>query len=417
MQYKEVGKRRPRGDAHLQVTGRTVYGDDIVRPNMLHAKVLRSEHSHAKILSINTSKAEKYPGVRGVITAKDIPNNRFGFTHLDQPVLADDKVRCRGDAVAVVAAETVEIAEEAIRLIEVDYEPLPGIFDPIEAMKEDSLKVHGKDNLITQIKIRDGNIDQGWEESDLIIEEDLTTQRVEHASIETHCSTAEVNLEGEIVVWSTVQRPFTIASDLAKILQLPMNRVRVIATNVGGGFGGKNETTMEPCAAILAMKTSRPVKINFTREDEFTATTIRHPYNINIKTGVKKDGTIIAREVKIICDSGAYVSWGESTLKKACVHACGPYIIPHVKVDGYFVYTNNPVGGAMRGFGVPQLGFAYEVHTDTIARKLEMDPLEFRLKNVMVDGSKMPTGQVIEAVTVKETIEKALELAGPKEEL
>lgn len=415
--YKAIGQSRPRHDAHLQVTGQSVYGDDVVRPNMLYAKALRSEYAHAKIISIDTSRAEQFPGVKGVITSKDIKLNEFGFTHLDQPVLAEDKVRYFGDAVAVVAAETLDIAEEAIGLIEVKYEPLEGVFDAIEAMKDDSPKIHGDSNIASHIQIKDGDIEQGWKEADLIIEEDLTTPRVEHAAIEPHIAVAEVDMFGELIVWSTVQRPFTIAADLSKILEMPLNKIRIIATDIGGGFGGKNETSIEPYVALLAMKTKRPVKMSFTREDEFNVSTIRHPYLINMKTGVKKDGTIVARQVKIISDAGAYVSWGESTLSKASIHACGPYVIPNVSVEGYLVYTNNPVGGAMRGFGVPQLGFAYEAHTDTVADRLGMDPIEFRLKNVMVDGSFMPTGQAIEKVTIKETIDQALTLAGPREEL
>ncbi|HHX11345.1 MAG TPA: molybdopterin-dependent oxidoreductase [Clostridiales bacterium] len=417
MSFNVIGKSIPRHDAELQVTGQSIYGDDVVRPNMLHCLVLRSKHPHAKILSIDTSKAEQLEGVKGIVTSKDVPFNAFGFTHIDQPILAEDKVRYIGDAVAAVAAETLEIAEEALDLIEVDYEVLPGVFDSLEAMKEDSPKVHGDSNIATYLQIKDGDIEQGWKESDMIIEEDFTTPRVEHAAIEPHVAIAEVDMSGELVVWATVQRPFTIASDLNKVLKIPMNKIRVIATDIGGGFGGKNETSIEPFVAMLTMKTGRPVKLVYSREDEFISSTIRHPYRINMKTGVKNDGTIVAREVKIISDGGAYASWGESTLNKASIHACGPYIIPNVNVEGYLIYTNNPVGGAMRGFGVPQLGFAYEAHTDTVAERLNMDPIEFRLKNVMVDGSAMPTGQAIEKVTIKETIEMALKLAGPKEVL
>jgi CO/xanthine dehydrogenase Mo-binding subunit len=186
---------------------------------------------------------------------------------------------------------------------------------------------------------------------------------------------------------------------------------------VGGGFGGKNEISMEAHIALLAMKTGQPVKMVYTREDEFEASTVRHPYLTRYKSGLKRDGTLMARQVEIISASGAYVSWGESTLTKAAVHAAGPYRIPHVTIDGYLVYTNTPVGGAMRGFGVPQLGFAYEVHMDTIAAAMGLDPLEFRLKNLLVDGSSLPTGQVLDAVTARECVKRAVELAGWKREV
>jgi len=196
-----------------------------------------------------------------------------------------------------------------------------------------------------------------------------------------------------------------------------MNNIRIVTTAVGGGFGGKNELTMEPVLALLALKTRKPVKFAFTREEEFQVSTVRHPYLLKYKSGLKKDGTLVARQVEIVSDSGAYVCWGESTLTKACVHAAGPYRIPHVRIDGYVVYTNKPVGGAMRGFGVTQLGFAYEVHMDSLAAELGLDPVEFRLKNMFVDNSALPTGQVLEAVTITECVNRAMELSGWRDEL
>lgn len=412
-----IGKSFPRHDAVLQVTGKALYAEDLFRPNMLHAQVLRSEHAHAKVLSVDTSAAEKLAGVRAVITSKDVPHNRFGFTHQDQPVLVDDKVRFYGDAVAAVAADSWEAAREALGLIKVDYEPLPAVFDPLEAMKPAAPKVHGDTNIASHLKIRSGEIEQGWKESDVIFEEQISTPMVEHAHIEPHAAVAEVTPAGEVVVNSSVQRPFLVASDLGKILKIPMNKIRVISAVVGGGFGGKNEITMEAHLVLLAMKTGKPVKMAYTREDEFEVSTVRHPYITKYKSGLKRDGTLVARQVEIISDSGAYVSWGQSTLTKACIHAAGPYRIPHVCIDGYVVYTNKPVGGAMRGFGVTQLGFAYEVHTDTIAAEMGFDPLEFRLKNLFVDNCSLPTGQVVEQVTMTECVQRAVELAGWKKEV
>lgn len=414
-----IGKRIPRHDAVLQVTGRAEYGVDITRPGMLFAGLLRSPHPHAKILYLDTSRAESLPGVAGIITAEDVPNNRFGFTHLDQPLLAGDRVRYREEPVAAVAAESLEAAEEALDLIRVEYEPLPGVFDPLDALKEDAPRVHKEreSNIASHIKIRYGDIEQGWQESDELVEETITTQMVEHGHLEPHAAVAEMDPRGVLTVHSSVQRPFLVATDLGKILKMPLNRIRVVATAVGGGFGGKNEISLEPYICILAMKTQRPVKMVYTREEEFQATTVRHPYIVRFKSGVKRDGRLAARQVEIISDSGAYVSWGESTLSKAAIHAAGPYQIPHVKIDGYLVYTNNKVGGAMRGFGVPQLGFAYECHTDTVAERLGMDPLEFRLKNLIEDGSTLPTGQVLEKVFLKDTVRQAVKLAGWRKEV
>jgi CO/xanthine dehydrogenase Mo-binding subunit len=417
MSHTVVGKGFPRSDALLQVTGKSLYGEDYYPPGMLYAKALRSRHAHARILRIDTAAAEKLAGVKAVITAKDIPHNRFGLTHQDQPILADDKVRCFGDAVAVAAATSWEAAEEALGLIRVEYEPLPGVFDPLEAMKPEAPKVHGDSNIATHLRIRFDDIEQGWKESDVIFEEKITTPVVEHAHIEPHAAVAEVTSAGELVITTASQRPFVAASDLSKILKLPMNKIRVITPAVGGGFGGKNELTTEPCMALVAMKTGKPVKMVYTREDEFRASTVRHPYITRYKSGLKKDGTLVARQVEIISDSGAYVSFGESTLGKACVHAAGPYRIKYVTIEGYLVYTNNPVGGAMRGFGVTQLGFAYEVHMDTIAAEMGLDPLELRLKNLFVDNCSLPTGQVVRAVTLTECMKQAVALAGWKKEV
>ena len=417
MSHSVIGKSFPRNDAVLQVTGKSQYGEDVFRPGMLHARILRSQHAHARILKIDTSAAEKLAGVKAVITHKDVPHNRFGFTHQDQPLLVDEKVRHYGDAVAAVAAESWEAAEEALRLIQVEYQPLPAVFDPLEAMKPDAVKIHGESNLASHLKIRSGDVEQGWKESDVIFEERMSTPMVEHAHIEPHAAYAEILPSGELLVMSSVQRPFLVVSDLNKILKMPINNIRLVTTAGGGGFGGKNELTMEPVLALLAIKTGKPVKIAFTREDEFEVSTVRHPYLLKYKSGLKKDGTLVARQVEIISDSGAYVCWGESTLTKACVHAAGPYRIPHVRIDGYVVYTNKPVGGAMRGFGVTQLGFAYEVHMDTLAAELGLDPVEFRLKNLLLDNSALPTGQVLDSVTVSECVRRAVELSGWNDEV
>jgi len=414
IEYSVIGKPLPRHDAVSQVTGKSAYGADINRPGMLHMKILRSKYPHANILGIDTSAAKSLPGVRGVITGADIKNNIFGWTHIDQPVLCDKKVRYMGDPIAAVAADTPMIAKKALELIKVDYEVLPVVSDPLEGMKDGVALLHENlgTNIVSHQKIRNGSIEEGWEKSDRIIEEILSTPLVEHAMIEPHGGVAEFDELGQYTVWTTTQRPNAIMGDLSSILQIPTSKVRVAATAVGGGFGGKNENTWEAIACVLAEKTRRPVKHVFEREDEFRATTVRHAYYIKYKTGLKNDGTLVAREVEIVSDAGPYVTHGESTLKKALIHSAGPYIIPYTKIDGYLVYTNNLLAGAMRGFGVTQLGFAYEVHMDTIAAEMGFDPIELRLKNIYHDNDCLPTGQQLPVVSLEETMRTAIEIAG-----
>lgn len=413
MRKSGIGISMPRHDAVFQVTGKSRYGADIDMPGMLIGKIKRPDRASAKILSIDTSAAEALPGVVAVVTAKDVPFNEYGVTVMDNPFFVDTVVRTFSDTIAAVAAETEEIAEEAIKLIKIEYEDLPVVTNPLDAMKEDSYKVHGGDsNIATHLKIRNGDIEKGFAEADYVIDQDLSTPGIEHCSIESHAGIAYIDeVTGELVVRASVQKPFELVADLAKMLKRPISSFRVFASAIGGGFGGKNEPTWEPAACLLTLKAGRPVKFDYTREEEFDATTIRHPYLINYKTGIKKDGTITARQVKIISDCGAYVSWGASTLTKASVHSCGPYNVPNVAVDGYLVYTNNPVGGAMRGFGVTQLGFAYEAHTEYCAKMIGMDSLEFRKKNMIHDGSQLPTAMKMNIVTVEECLDLAIDLA------
>ncbi|MDW7740060.1 MAG: molybdopterin cofactor-binding domain-containing protein [Bacillota bacterium] len=410
--FKTINKSIPRLDVLDQLTGRMVYGVDMKMPGMLYGKIMRSPHAHAKIVEIDTSAAEKLPGVHSICKAEDFPYNAFGFSHMDQPLLAEGKVRYVGEPVVAVAADTEEIADEALNLIKVTYEQLPVIIDPIEALKPDACPIHEKGNLVTHIKFIKGDIDKGFAESDEIIEEHFKTPSVEHVHLEPHVAIAQYSTEGEYTVWTSAQRPFTSAEGVAKILKVPQSKIRIVATKIGGGFGGKNEITMEPVAMVLARKAKRPVKIEYSREDEFLGSTNRHAYHLTYKTGFKRDGTFMARHIDIISDSGAYVGWGQWTLQKAGVFATGPYNIPHVRIDGRLVYTNKTMGGAMRGFGTPQVGFAYEAHMDTIAKKLNMDPADLRFKNIFHDGSITSSGQVLNNVNLEKTLRKVVEESG-----
>ncbi|MFQ6110785.1 MAG: xanthine dehydrogenase family protein molybdopterin-binding subunit, partial [Nitrospinota bacterium] len=410
MVFAEVGKRYPRADGEALALGEALFVDDLKLPGMLYGLVLRAPCAHGRVLKVDTRGALASPGVAAILTAADIPHNAFGSFVEDQPVLAGDRVRYLGDPVAALAAESLEDASRALEKIEVEYEELPAVFDPEEALLPDAPIIHegpSGGNLCFERNFIKGNPDEGFREADIIFEGSYSTPWVEHASLETHICLARPEAGGRLTLWASTQRPFIIRSDLARVLGLPLGKIRVITQAVGGAFGGKHKVTVEPLAALFALRTGRPVKMAFSREEEFTASTVRHPFRMDFRTGVRRDGVITAREVKILADSGAYCSWGASTVTRAGIVAVGPYDIPHVRVNVRLVYTNNPVGGAVRGLGVPQAAFGSESHTDTIASELGLDPLEFRLKNALKEGDTYTTGQRLGSLGFRETIERA----------
>ena len=416
LQTPAVGQRATRPDARLHGLGQTQFIDDLSFPGMLHARIKRAGIAAARIARIDTSAAEAMPGVMAVLTGRDIPVNSFGPSLQDQPVLADERVFHAGDGVAAVAAVTEQIAVEALDRIRVEYEPLPAVFDPLAAMREDAPRVHPPGGNIYATKvIRKGRLDEGFAGSDRIFAGQYRTHMVEHVSLEPHAAIAEWDASGRVTIWSTIGRITLARADLSRTLKHPMNRIRMIGTIVGGNFGGKNEITQEPVLALLSKKTGRPVKGVYTRGEEFTATTTRHPIIMDYRTGVTKEGRILARKVRLVLDGGAYCSWSETTLGKAAILAAGPYQIENLEVEAYVVYTNKTMAGAMRGFGAPQVCFAYESQMDDIAAALGIDPLEIRLRNAFVEGSASPTGQVLHSVVVKESLLRAAERFGWKE--
>ena len=411
-----VGQRATRPDGRLHGLGQTKYIDDLAFPGMLYARIKRAGIAAARIKSVDTRAAEAMPGVMAVLTGREIPVNSFGPSLKDQPVLADDFVFHAGDGVAAVAAVTEQIANDALDKIKVEYEPLPAVFDPVEAMQEDAPRVHAPNSNIYATKlIKKGDIEKGFAESDHIFEGSYRTQMVEHVPLEPHASIAVWDPNGRVSIYSTLGRITLGRADIARTLKLPINRVRVIATIVGGNFGGKNEISQEPVLALLSKKTGRPVKGTFTRTEEFIATTTRHPIIMDYKTGVMKDGRLVARKVRLVLDGGAYCSWSETTLGKACILAAGPYNIDNLHAEAFVVYTNKTMTGAMRGFGAPQVCFAYESHMDDIAEALKIDPLDIRLLNAFEEGSPSPTGQVLHSVVVKDSLRTAAERFGWKE--
>jgi nicotinate dehydrogenase large molybdopterin subunit len=415
-QTPAVGQRATRPDGRLHGLGQTKYIDDMSLPGMLYCKIKRAGIASALIRKIDTREAEAMPGVMAVITGKDIPVNSFGPSITDQPVLAFERVFHAGDGVAAVAAVTEQIALEALDRIKVEYEALPAVFDPAEAMKDGAPKVHPPSSNIYATKlIKKGDVEKGFRDSYRIFENTYSTQMVEHVPIEPHCSIAAWDANGRLTIHSTLGRITLGRTDMARTLQLPISRIRMVATIVGGNFGGKNEITQEPALAVLSKKTGRPVKGTFTRTEEFIATTTRHPVIMHYKTGVSKEGKILARKVHLLLDGGAYCSWSETTLGKACILSPGPYNIDNVHSEAFVVYTNKTMTGAMRGFGAPQVCFAYESQMDEIAEALNIDPLEIRMRNAFSEGSSSPTGQVLHSVVVRESLIQAAERYGWKE--
>jgi CO/xanthine dehydrogenase Mo-binding subunit len=412
-QTPAVGQRATRPDARLHGLGQTKYIDDLAFPGMLHAKIKRAGIASARIVRIDTRAAEAMPGVMAVLTGREIPVNSFGPSLQDQPVLADERVFHAGDGVAAVAAVTEQIAAEAVERILVEYESLPAVFDPFAAMKQDAPRVHPPaGNVYAHKVIRKGDAERALAEADRVFAGRYATQMVEHVPIEPHAAIAQWDSNGRLTVHSTLGRITLGRTDLARTLKLPVNRVQVVGTIVGGNFGGKNEISQEPVLALLAKKTGRPVKGVFTRREEFVASTTRHPIVMDYETGVRRDGRILARKVRLVLDGGAYCSWSETTLGKACILSAGPYKIEHLHAEAFAVYTNKTVTGAMRGFGAPQVCFAYESHMDEIAAALGIDPLEIRLLNAFEEGSASPTGQALESVVVKASLLKAAERFG-----
>ena len=391
-----IGLSPPRLDAWEKVTGKIRYAGDMSMPGMLHGKVLWAAHPHALIKRIDTSAAKAMPGVHAVLTHQDVPGpNRYGVAVLDQRVLAEGKVRSLGDAVAVVAAESEELAEDALTKIVVDYEPLPGVFTIKDALAPDAPRVNDGNNLFQHTTVRKGDVEKGFAEADVIIENDYQTQSMDHLPMEPEAGLAYFDDMGVLNIFTATQYPYRDRKQIAPNLGLPMNHVRVIMAPVGGGFGRKDDITTEIHAGLLSLKTGRPVRIIYTREESLFALTKRHPFTIHYKTGARKDGHLTAVEASIYGDSGPYLSLGMYVIKKAGIHATGPYFVPNVKVDTYTVSTNNLTGGAMRGFGVLQIAVAHESQMDQVAHELKMSPLDFRLINCLKAGLTTATGQVV----------------------
>lgn len=415
-----IGARMPRTDAVERVTGRAVYGEDIRLPRMIFGALVRSPLPHAKIVSIDTTEALALPGVKAVVSGRDIEMGYYGYEVRDQRIFALEKVRYVGEPIAAVAGTTPDIAREAASLVKVTYEELPAVFDPEAALADDAPLVHDSldeyeidwetergGNLCYRLELVDGDIERGFAESDYVVEGVYETPVGHPGSIEPHSSTAMVDASGRATIWTTTQKPFVFQSYLSKALKRPISSFKVIPTQIGGGFGGKLYPCLEPYAVLLAERSGRPVQMTLTREEEMSTTMLRHPSKVYLETGVRKDGTLAAHRVRMIFNTGAFGPYGPNTAALGSLMATGPYRIPNLHVTGLIAYTNSPLGGSVRCPSGPQMAFALESHIDRVARKIGMDPLAFRLKNAWENGDTTCTGQALDSVSIKECLQKA----------
>lgn len=405
-----VGRTHLRPDAVEKVIGDAKYTDDLVFPGMLHAKARRAMVPHAILKKLDISKAVKLKGVISVLTAQDIPGeNKHGLVTLDWPVMIGigEKVRYIGDTIAIIAAESKEIAEQAAKLITAEFENLPVISDPVQAYQENQPQLHESGNLLKHIKVRKGDVQAGFTESDVILEHTFHTQTTDHLFFEPECSIAVPTPDGRMEIYVGSQIPYQDRSQVARVLGWEEERVRIIGQLMGGGFGGKEDIAGQIHAALLANATQRPVKLLFDRKESLLAHPKRHATQIRVKIGAKKNGRIVAVETELYGDTGAYASLGEKVMTRATTHSAGPYDVPFVKADCYAMYTNNPPAGAFRGFGVTQSAFAIESMMDMLAEELQMDAIEVRRLNALHVGSITNTGQDLdESVGLIECIDK-----------
>ncbi len=425
-----LGTNMPRMGGVERVVGKGIYGIDLNLPDALHGGVLRSAHAHARIVRIDTGAAKALPGVRAVVTAADAPDVRYGRSYIDRYILARDRVRYMGDPVAAVAADSPALVREALRKIEVVYEPLPVVVDPEAAMEPSAPTIHEDmplpknlpegahvKNVCGYALVDMGDAEKAMAEADLVVEEAYETRMIHPQYLEPRIAAARPEEDGRITVWANAQAPFPVRTEVASLLGLPLNRVRVISTDIGGGFGGKgsgvtSSAGLEPVCALLALAAGQPVMIVLDKAEETVSTTIRSGAKMWIKSGVRKDGALVARQGKVVYDAGGYSGFGNQAGGRCTQMVGGWYRVPNVRMEGYTVYTNKQVCGPVRGPGGPQAAFALESHMDSIAARLGMDPIEFRLKNAPQAGDGIVGVPKLRDSSLGETLRIAAEKIG-----
>src|SRR5262245_6300205 len=424
--FSAIGQPVTQEEGPEKVSGKALYAADLLLPAMLWGKVLRSPYPYAHILRIDTARARQIPGVHAVLTGQDLPDRRVGRLLCDIPVLARDRVLFVGEKVAAVAAETLEAAEEALTLIDVSYEELPPVFDPVEAMHSSAPTLHPQmasyeglpqpvatvNNVFAHNNWSKGNIAEGFRTADRIFEHTFNAQLMHQGYIEPHACVVHIDDHGRAQVWANNKGPFMLREQLAAVWGMATEQIRVNPTSIGGDFGGKGSFMDVPLCYHLARHSRRPVKMVMDYIQELMAGNPRHPAIITMKTGVTSDGRILAHQVRIVFNSGAYGAFKPRVYIRGADHSGGPYRIPHVHIDSYMVYTNNVPCGHMRAPGKPQVAFALESHMDMMARELGIDPYEFRLRNILKDGDVNPVGEKLHDIRAEATLRKAAEALG-----
>jgi len=420
-----VGRSIPRHDARDKVQAATLYAADWQMPGMLHGGVLRAVHPSARIRRLDVSRAAALPGVAAVLTARDVPHNtlwtdvpgqnsRVGPLRARLQVLAEHVVRYLGEPVAVAAAETPDALARALDAIEVEYEPLPGAFDPEEALRPGAPPVHDEGNLLARWQVSRGDPERALAQAEVVIEGEYRCQFIDHAYLEPEAGVAWIDADGVLVIRVATQ-VIEHFRGVADVLGLPHNKVRVIGPYVGGGFGGKEDVTVEVFLGLLACRTRRPVRMVWSRQESLLARPKRHPFRLRYRTGASRDGTLVAQAIDLLADSGAYAYLSALVLMYATVTAAGPYKVPDVSVDARVAYTNNPPTSAMRGFGAMQMVLAYESQMDRLARRLDLDPVAIRVRNALRKGDRLPIGQELDThVGVADAARRAWAALGPR---
>ena len=420
--YRVVGRPQPRFDAVDKIRGATRYAADWELPGMLSGAILRSLRASARIRRLDAARARALPGVAAVLTARDVPHNAveedptgIGLIRFATPVLAAERVCYQGEPVALVAAASPERAQAALEAIEVEYEPLPGVFDPEGALAADAPRVHpDRDNVLMHWTLRRGDPAEGFRGADVVVEQTYRTQRVDHAYLEPEAGVAWIDAQGVVNIRASSQ-VIEHFREIAEMLGVPHNRVRVMTPFLGGGFGGKEDMTVEPYLALLAWKTGQPVRMVWSRYDSLLARPKRHPFTMRYKTGATRDGRIVAQEISLVADAGPYPLLSPRVLFAALVTGAGPYRTPNVAIDARAVFTNNVPSSAMRGFGAMQVTFAYESQMDVLARRLGLAPDEIRTRNFLVKGDALPTGERVEThVALPDVLRRARAALGER---